>query len=292
MPDAVEHRLPLAAGELCWFEWGFPRADRQTLLLVHATGFHARCWDGVVAALGEGWHIVAPDLRGHGRSYKPASLSNWAVTGDDLVPLIDAIGADQLVGVGHSMGGVCTVRAASQRAERFAALLLVDPVFLPPDIYGGDAAIGDPADHFVSKRRSHWPDAATMVARFVERFPYSGWDPAVLDAYCTHGLLPRADGDGFDLACPPLLEASAYMGSLAFDPGPAAATIACPVTVLRARGGERRGQLDFSISPTWPGIAGIFLDGRDEQWSDCTHFIPMEAPTRLARRIAEIAERG
>jgi lipase len=283
----AEHRLALAAGELHWFEWGSPQPDRASLLLVHATGFHARCWDGLVRALPAGLHVIAPDLRGHGRSYRPVSLGNWADTADDLLPLIDALPSGPLVVAGHSMGGVCSVRAAAARPGRFAAMLLVDPVMFAPEFYAVHAAAADdPADHFVARRRSHWESAEEMRVRFAERFPYSAWDAQVLADYCVHGLLPRVDGDGFDLACPPILEASAYMGSAAFDPLAAAATVTCPVTVLRARTGERGEALDFSISPTWPGVAGVFPHGRDEQWSDCTHFIPMEAPARLAAVIA------
>lgn len=238
-------------------------------------------------ALPPGAHVIAPDLRGHGRSYRPASLGNWGETADDLLPLIDGLQPGPLVVAGHSMGGVCSVRAAAARPGRFAAMLLVDPVMFAPEFYaqhGGEA--GDPADHFVAKRRGHWASAEDMRARFAERYPYSVWDDRVLADYCQFGLLPRGDGNGFDLACPPILEASAYMGSAAFDPLAAAATIACPVTVLRAKAGERSGALDFSISPTWPGVAGVFPNGRDEQWGDCTHFIPMEAPDRLAAMLS------
>lgn len=283
IPQPREHRLSVAGGDLCWFEWGASSPDRPSILFVHATGFHARCWDQVVAALPVGTHVIAPDLRGHGRSYRPASLGNWAETGDDLLPLLDALPARQLIGAGHSMGGVCLVRAAAQRAGRFARLVLIDPVIFAPEYYAEHQRdVGDPDAHFVAKRRNHWTSAAEMIERFAGRFPYSGWDPAVLADYCTHGLVPRSDGDGYELACPPRLEASAYLGSAAFNPHTAAATIDCAVTVIRARSGTPAGQLDFSLSPTWPGTASTFRHGTDLHWSDCTHFIPMEAPARIA----------
>ncbi len=285
MPTPVEHYLTAPKGDLCWFEWGPPSPDRATYLLVHATGFHARCWDQVVAALPPGAHVVAPDLRGHGRSYRPESLGDWSVTADDLLPLIDSL-PGPLVGVGHSMGGVCIVRAAALRPDRFRQLYLIDPVIFAPEYYAADhPPQGDPDDHFVSRRRNHWASADEMIARFADRHPYNGWDPAVLADYCRHGLLPRADGDGFELACPPRLESSAYLGSAAFNPHAAAATISCPVTVVRARSAERSGQPDFSISPTWPGTASTFRNATDLYWPDCTHFIPMEAPGRIASLI-------
>lgn len=282
MQQPTEHYLSRPHGDLCWFEWGAPSSDYPTMLLVHATGFHARCWDQVVAALPVGTHVIAPDLRGHGRSYRPASLGDWSATADDVLPLIDVV-PGPLVGVGHSMGGVCVVRAAAARPDRFQSLFLIDPVIFAPEYYlRALPEHSDPADHFVSKRRNHWTGPTEMIERFAGRHPYSGWDPAVLADYCTYGLVVRSDGDGYELACPPQLEASAYLGSAAFNPLAAAATIHCPVTVIRARSGPRAGQLDFSLSPTWPGTASAFPRGTDLHWSDCTHFIPMEAPARLA----------
>lgn len=284
-----EHCLSVAGGDLCWFEWGVPSPDRPTLLLVHATGFHARCWDQVVAALPRGTHVLAPDLRGHGRSYRPTSLADWSATADDLLPIIDAV-AGPLVGVGHSMGGVCIVRAAGERPDRFQSLFLIDPVIFAPEYYDQvQPDQSDPADHFVARRRNHWASAEEMIERFAARHPYSAWDPAVLADYCTYGLLPRADGDGFELACPPRLEASAYLGNAAFNPHAAAGTINCPVTVVRARNGTREGQLDFSISPTWPGTASAFPNGTDLHWRDQSHFIPMEAPGRIASLFGTIS---
>lgn len=284
----VEHRLTVAGGDICWFEWGTPSPDCPSLLLVHATGFHARCWDGVVRALPLGTHVIAPDLRGHGRSYRPASLASWVETADDLLPLLDALPPGRLIGVGHSMGGVCLVRAAARRPGRFAELILVDPVIFAPEFYAqyADGPEGDPADHFVAKRRNHWPAWQEMRDRFANRFPYDQWDADVLADYCRWGLLPRGDGDGMELACPPYLEASAYMGSAAFDPLAAAASINCPVTVLRARARKEGDAPDFSTSPTWPGVADAFPNGQDDLWADCTHFIPMEVPGRLAALVA------
>ena len=83
----IEHRYAARAGEICWFEWG-AAGTKPTLLLLHATGFHARCWDATVAALPDDQHVVALDLRGHGRSYRPTSLSNWMETAEDVVAFV------------------------------------------------------------------------------------------------------------------------------------------------------------------------------------------------------------
>ncbi len=287
----VEHRFAAPAGEICWFEWG-QAGTGPTLLLIHATGFHARCWDGVVAALPDDMHIVAPDLRGHGRSYRPATLEDWVVTAADILALVESLPAKPLVAIGHSMGAVIATQLAAMLPDRVARLLLVDPVIMPPDMYhSGSSPPGRTLDeHPVSRRRNVWDSADQMIARFADRLPYSNWRPEILADYCRFGLEPYPHGHHLELACPPRLEASAYLGAARTDPSPIVRAVCCPVTVLRARNAERASDMDFSISPTWPELATQFVDGRDLHWPDVSHFIPMEVPERLAELIvAEVA---
>lgn len=286
-----EHRLPTSAGDLAWFEWGTP-GQGPSVLLLHATGFHARVWDAVVVALPPGTHVIAPDLPGHGRSFRPDSLSDWAAIANAILPLIDQYGAQSLVGAGHSMGGYCLTRLAAERADAFRHILLIDPVILPPCIYDPSAEVVDPDAHPVSKRRNHWVNAEEMFGRFASREPYSKWQPEVLADYCRWGLVPVAEGDTLELGCPPRLEASCYLGSAHNDPYPLVAQVTCPVTLLRAPQPERASPMDFSPSPTWSGLADRFADARDILWDDVTHFIPMEQPARVAQLIAQIGQQG
>lgn len=287
MSEPREHRLATPDGDICWFEWGAP-GQGPSVLLLHATGFHARLWDRVVAALPAGTHVVAPDHRGHGRSYKPASLSDWVATSDALLPLIDLFAGRSLVGCGHSMGGYALTRLASARRDAFKHLFLIDPVIMEPSLYAAmaGAPLADPSEHPVSRRRNRWADWRAMQAHFAERPPYAHWQRPILADYCRYGLLPAADSDGYELACPPALEASVYLGAGRSDPYPWLGHIAPPLSVIRARQAERTGHLDFSVSPTWDGLGAQLGAARDEQWADHSHFIPMEAPQRLADLIA------
>ncbi|MGN6289195.1 MAG: alpha/beta fold hydrolase [Sphingopyxis terrae] len=146
MSEPREHRLGTPEGDICWFEWGTAGAG-PSLLLLHATGFHARLWDQIVAALPQGTHVIAPDHRGHGRSYRPATLADWGATGDALLPLIDRFAGTPLIGCGHSMGGHALTRLSAQRPDAFRHLVLIDPVIMAPDLYAGQDAlpIPDPA---------------------------------------------------------------------------------------------------------------------------------------------------
>lgn len=284
----VEHRFTAAAGEICWFEWGHAGA-KPTLMLLHATGFHARCWDATIAALPADQHVIALDLRGHGRSYRPDSLSDWMESAEDVVAFVNAHITAPVVAVGHSMGGDLATRATAIAPDKFARMLLVDPVILAPEIYGyePDALGGSPADHPVARRRNSWQSAEQMIGHFANREPYAHWRADVLADYCTYGLVPASTGEGLELACPPLLEASAYLGAWQNDPYPWIGQVACPTTILRARNAERKNAMDFSSSPTAPDLWRSFPNARDLQWADVSHFIPMEAPDRLAELIVQ-----
>lgn len=287
MEQPREHRQATPEGEICWFEWG-RRGEGPSLLLLHATGFHARLWDQVVAALPDSTHVIAPDHRGHGRSFKPASLSDWAATSDALLPLVDRFAGTPLVGCGHSMGSYVLSRLAAERPDAFRHIFLIDPVIMNPVFYAHAASepVPDPSEHPVARRRNRWDGWEAMLASFAERPPYAHWQPEVLADYCRYGLLPAADGEGWELACPPRLEASVYLGAAHTDPYAWLGRIAAPSTVIRAKSGERANNLDFSVSPSWPGLGAQLGSVRDEQWAELSHFIPMEAPRRIADLIA------
>ena len=288
-----EHRFAGKDVELCYFEWGDPQADR-TLVLLHATGFHARCWDRVVRQLPDGVRTLAVDLRGHGRSGKQPPYV-WPSFASDVIELLSALQVKGAVGSGHSMGGHCLVEVAAALPQAFSRLLLIDPVIMPPDLYGdgGRHAFARVEDHPVSRRRATWSGWQEMFERFADRHPYSLWQVDVLEDYCRYGVLPAGDGS-WTLACPPMVEAAVYMNNVSSNVHTKLESVSQPVTVMRARArdfarqpdeGER---MDFSASPTWPQLAAAFPDGKDIYLPELTHFIPMQAPHLVAEHLARM----
>lgn len=284
--EPQQRRANLDSVELCYFEWGDPAG--QDVLLVHATGFHGRCWDQVVAHLPEGLHIIAPETRGHGRSARTEPYS-WSNFGSDLIEFAKFIDLQNALAAGHSMGGHCVAQLAVSAPERLRSLVLIDPVIFAPDAYPSDrhAGFASAAEHPVARRRNHWSDWHAMRASLVDKGSFGLWDPAVLDDYCRHGCLPVAGG--VELACPPVVEASVYMGSSSTDLHAQLPSVQLPTLVMRAPAPDPDSAvMDFSKSPTWPGLAAAFANGRDELLADLTHFIPMQAPQLVAARIGEL----
>ncbi|MDG2273616.1 MAG: alpha/beta hydrolase, partial [Halioglobus sp.] len=105
----IEKQFHLDIGdiELCVVEWS---GTGSPILLLHATGFHSRCWTQVVKQL-PGRHIYAVDLRFHGAS-GDSGATDWGVMARDIGVLIDKLELTELIGVGHSIGGHLIARAA------------------------------------------------------------------------------------------------------------------------------------------------------------------------------------
>ena len=109
-------------------EWGSPVGIPT--VLVHGWLDHAGSWERVAEGL-EGW-IVAPDLRGHGRSpwIGPGETYHVAEYVADLDALVVALGGRVRL-VGHSLGGAITTYYAGARPQRVVALAVVDGIGLP-----------------------------------------------------------------------------------------------------------------------------------------------------------------
>ena len=122
----TERRIDIGEVELALLEAG---AGGRPMLLVH--GFHAAkedFADYLERLATRGWHAVSPDLRGHGASDQPPEESAYSfeIFAADLLALVDALGWDDVVLLGHSMGGMVVQHAVLKAPERWSALILMD----------------------------------------------------------------------------------------------------------------------------------------------------------------------
>jgi pimeloyl-ACP methyl ester carboxylesterase len=96
---------------LHYVDWGNP--DAPPLLLVHGGRDHCRNWDWVATALRRDWHILAPDLRGHGDSqWSPDGNYTIASYIYDLAQLVHQQELKPVTIIAHSLGGMITLRYA------------------------------------------------------------------------------------------------------------------------------------------------------------------------------------
>lgn len=99
----------------------------QPLLLLHGLSANANCWGAIIAAgLGGTHRVIAPDLRGRGRSEKPSTGYTMGDHARDIIGLLDRLGIQRLPIIGHSFGGYLAIYLAATFPERFTRLVVVD----------------------------------------------------------------------------------------------------------------------------------------------------------------------
>jgi pimeloyl-ACP methyl ester carboxylesterase len=196
MASAAQYRIhdvPVDGGALRVGEWGPGDPGGPTILAVHGiTGSHL-AWAAVAQAMPEA-RLIAPDLRGRGRSAALPGPCGMARHTADLEAVTKALDLPRAVLVGHSMGAFVAVFMAQLYPDRFSEVLLVDgglPLAIPAGISKDDlltTTLGPAA----ARLSMTFPDRATYL-EFWKAHPAfaSGWSQAMVD-YAEYDLTGTA----------------------------------------------------------------------------------------------------
>jgi len=209
--------------KLHFVDWGNEGAP--PLLLVHGGRDHARSWDRVARALRRDYHVIAPDLRGHGDSA-------WAIGGQytlpeyvlDLDQLVEVLGLAPVRIVAHSLGAAVSLFYTGLKPENVSRLVAIEGMGPPPEMRarfegkqlwelanGWIDAVR--ATSRVQPRRYASIDAA--AARMQEENPHLS--PELARHLTVHGVARNEDGTfcwKFDHAARPLYPVRMEPGSM------------------------------------------------------------------------------
>ena len=128
----IRNTLHLPEIELSYLEWK-PETGTQKvprLLLLHGLADSAVVWTSLGNYLSNCYHVVAPDMRGHGESSKPDDGYTFESAIADLEALMAHLNWDDAHILGHSWTGKLAPIWAKQNPDRFCSMILVDPIFI------------------------------------------------------------------------------------------------------------------------------------------------------------------
>lgn len=123
----VRQTLSLPDIQLSYLEWN---QGEEPLLLLHGLADHALVWSSLGDYLTKDYHIIAPDMRGHGESSKPDHGYTFADAIADLESLMNHLGWSSAHVIGHSWTGKLALIWAREHPERLRSMILVDPIFV------------------------------------------------------------------------------------------------------------------------------------------------------------------
>src|SRR6185503_12095658 len=181
---------------LHYSDWGNEHAP--LLLLVHGGRDHCRSWDLIARSLQPHFHVLAPDLRGHGDS-EWTKGGSYALTEYvyDLSRLVQSTAAQHVTIVGHSMGGMVGLIYAGTFPDRVSALVVLDGVTVLPNAKKTPAHeriakwIGqlDKLEEREPRRYRTIDEAAAQMRAHNARLP-----PELAHHLATHGVRRNEDG--------------------------------------------------------------------------------------------------
>jgi pimeloyl-ACP methyl ester carboxylesterase len=244
---------------------GRPFDPRQpAVILIHGAGHDHSVWNFQARSLAHhGFSVLVPDLPGHGRS-SGAALASIEELADWVIALLDAAEIPVAALVGHSMGSLIALQAASQSPERFTRLALV-----------GSVAPMPVADPLLDAARNKRAAAHGMINQW-SYSPASQIGASAIPGVWLPGLNFRVmerqrDGVlGVDMA-----NCNAYLKGL-----DAAAQVTCPTTLLC---GERDQMTPLkAVKPLQEALANVAGGARIMLISGAGHAMMAEAPNAVS----------
>jgi pimeloyl-ACP methyl ester carboxylesterase len=287
-------RFALRQGEMAGIAFG-DESRAPEIVFLHATGFNARTYAQLLAPLGERFHVLALDLRGHGLTHLPTrrlGYDSWNRHRDDVIELADKHLPAAAVFAGHSLGGAVSLLVAGKRPDLARGLALLDPVILPAPMARMMALPfapllaqrAFPIARMAARRREHFDSLEAAQAALTGRGIFKSFSPEMLADYVGDGFMEAPDG-GVRLRCSPKWEAATFAAQRHNALG-AFSRVRGPIVILRAETGSTCSPAAVrKIIARRPDVRIATVEGS-------THGLPMERGDRCRAAIETVATRG
>jgi len=257
--------------------------------LAHANGFPPGTYRPFVRTLTDRYHVVGLPARPLWPGSRPEDLPDWHLMADDLIQGLDGLGVRGILGIGHSMGGVATLWAAVRRPDLFRALVLIDPVILPPLFSQAFRWLRwvrlNPRQGMIRqalRRRRVWPDRQACFERYRSKPHFARWSDESLWAYVEAVTRRRPDGQ-VELVYPPEWEARIY-ATVPTDVWKTIPRLQQPVLIVR-------GECSQTFLPqSLAGMVRRLPHARSVVIPGAGHLVPMEKPEATGAVVREFLE--
>ncbi len=182
---------------LHYLDWG--NVDAPTVLLLHGMRDHCRTWDGVAERLRQRFHVIAPDLRGHGDSAWPVGSTYAHIDYVyDIAQLVRQAKLAPVTIIAHSMGGTLACLYAGIHPEAVSRMVVVEGVghwwkFFPrPPVHERLALWMDGMRNLAARQAKRYASLEEAYQRMQKTNPHLSPDLAL--HLTVHGTHQNEDG--------------------------------------------------------------------------------------------------
>lgn len=247
----------------------------------HPNGYPPGCFRQLAGALAAHYHVLAMKHRPLWPGSQPEELTEWRLVGADVVRFFEEQGLRDVIGVGHSSGAVASVYAAVARPELFRALVLIDPVFLPPAIlqvlrHQPEQIFLHPMIEQARNRRNRWASREEAYGRFRQKPVFARFSDETLWDYVNNAV--AEDDEGAYLVFPREWEAQ-YYSTPPVDVWAELPQVTQPVLAIRAA------ETDTVFPEAWQLWQQLQPQATFVEIANASHLVTMERPLELAHII-------
>ncbi|MCH8802035.1 MAG: alpha/beta hydrolase [Chloroflexi bacterium] len=261
-----------------YLEWGSP--GNPNVVMFHAVGMCSQIWNNAARDLAKDYHVYSFDLRGHGDTQHSEGGYTFQQIGSDVASVIQTMGLEGSIGIGHSAGGMSMLIADSLVPGIVNKGVLVDT-----RVGDSPMALLSPEEQKLRikrtlQKRSIWESREVMYAAYRDRRAFKSWTDEVFADYIEGGTRLLDDGRA-ELKCDPVVEESFYEARRELDTS----------QVLRGLGGEYIllvGDYKGAQTPQDAAVQHLTRETNGFQLKELgagSHFVPMEHPALVLKEI-------
>ncbi len=254
----------------------------ERLHFLHANGYPPNCYKSFLELLKTQSHVFGMLLRSLWKDSNPNEVEDWKPFSDDLLQFL-ASASYPVIGVGHSIGAIVTLRAALRDPDKFRAIILLDPVLFVPSrlvLWNFFRAVGlgnkvHPKIPGALKRRRYFDNLDLVFRGYRKRSVFRYMSDESLYDYI-QGITRQSEHGGYELLYSPEWESRIYFTGLRdFDIWRDLPRLQVPTLFIR--GAETDTFLENAAKLVKRKQPGARLETLEKS----THLLPLERPREV-----------